>query len=150
MRLLFSYLRAHHVDVSYIGFKRMRLQPAKTLKNDFIEMNNCHTDVSQEDVDVLLGELEKQNPALIGIGLKSSHFPDAKRITAAIKARFNVPVVWGGDHPTIDPENCIRHTDMVCVGEGFDTLLELTQRMAQGKPYEDIQNLWLNQEGRIT
>ena len=144
IRLLFSHLRANNVPVFYIGFKRMRQKLIKTLKNDFLEMNDYHTDTTEEDIDTLLAQLEKLDTALIGIGLQSSHLQTAKRLTKAIKTRFKVPVIWGGAHPTIDPENCIKHTDMICVGEGFDALLELSQRILQGNPYDDIKNLWVN------
>jgi len=112
-------------------------------------MHDYHTEVTEEDVNTLLNELEKLNPALIGIGLQSTHFPVAKRLTKAIKSKFKVPVIWGGSHPTIDPENSIKHTDMVCVGEGFDALLEVSQKILDGKPYDDIRNLWLNVNGKI-
>lgn len=149
VRLLFSYLRDNNTPVFYVSFKRLRQKVTKTLKNDYIEMHDYHTEVSDEDINVLLNQLEKLNPALIGISLQSPHFQIAKRLTQALKTRFKVPVIWGGSHPTIDPENCIKYTDMVCVGEGFDAMLELSQKVLQGKPYNNIKNLWLNENGRI-
>ncbi|MCX6338634.1 MAG: cobalamin-dependent protein [Candidatus Aureabacteria bacterium] len=149
LRSLFSYLRANGVPVSFIGFKRMRHKSTKTLKNDFMEMNDYHTEATEEDIDALLAQLEKLNPSLIGMGVQSSHFQVAQRITRAIKAKFPAPVIWGGSHPTIDPANCIPHTDMICAGEGFDPLLELSKRIAEGRPYDDIKNLWVNKGDRI-
>lgn len=149
LRSLFSYLRGNGIPVAYIGFKRMRHKMTKTLKNDFLEMNDYHTEVSEEDVRALLDQLEKLHPSLIGIGVQSSHFGIAQRLTRAIKEKFDVPVIWGGAHPTIDPENCIPHTDMVCVGEGFDPLLELSRRIAKGAPYDDVPNIWVNSGGGV-
>ncbi|MFC2149548.1 B12-binding domain-containing radical SAM protein [Candidatus Auribacterota bacterium] len=149
MRLLFAHLRNNSIPVSYIGFKRMKHKLTKTLKNEFIEMNDFFTEVTQADLDVLLDQLEKQKPDLIGIGLKSSQFEMARRITKAIKDRLDIPIIWGGAHPTIDPENCIKHADMVCVGEGAEALLELSQRIKEGKPYHDVKNIWVNCEGTI-
>lgn len=149
LRLLFSYLRANNIPAFYISFKRMRQKVTKTLKNDFIEMHDYHTEAAEEDINTLLSQLEDINPILIGIGLQSTHFRIAKQITQAIKTRFNVPVIWGGSHPTINPENCIKYTDVICVGEGFDALLELSQRISQGKPYEDIRNLWVKAGDKI-
>lgn len=150
MRLLFSHLKANGISVSFIGFKRMRHKVTKTLKNDFMEMNDYHTNASREDIDVLLGELEKQTPDLVGIGLQSGHFPVAKEITEAIRERIKAPIIWGGAHPTVDPESCIKHADMICVNEGVEALLELCQRIEQGKPYDDVRNIWINRAGRIT
>ena len=118
LRLLFAYLRSHGVPVHFIGFKRMKHKLTRTLKNDFMEMNDFHTPVTEDEINLLLKELEKLDPALVGVSLQSSQFGTAKRITQAIKSRLDVPVVWGGAHPTIDPESCIPHADAVCVGEG--------------------------------
>jgi len=150
MRLLFSHLRDNGISVSFIGFKRMRHKITSTLKNDFFEMNDYHTQVSPEDIEVLLGELEKQAPDLVGIGLQSSQFPVAKRLTDAIRKRISAPIIWGGAHPTIDPEGAIKHVDMICINEGFDALLELCGRIKEGRSYDDIKNIWTNHKGAIT
>jgi radical SAM superfamily enzyme YgiQ (UPF0313 family) len=149
LRILFSYLRTKGIPVFYIGFKRMRRKPTRTLRNDFIELYHYHSEVTKEDIDTLLEELGRLKPILIGISLQSAHFQIAKLITQAIKERFKVPVIWGSSHPTVDPENCMKYTDMICVGEGFDALLELSLRILQDKPYYDIRNLWYNVDGKI-
>ena len=107
-------------------------------------MNDYHTDVTEEDITILIATLKKLNPSLVGIGVQSSHFKVAQRITKAIKENLNVPVVWGGAHPSIDPAGCIEHTDMVCVGEGFDALLELSRKILDGTSYHDVKNVWFN------
>lgn len=150
LRSLFSYLKARGIPVSFIGFKRMRHKAARTLKNDFMEMYDCHTETTQKEIEVLLAELERLGPSLIGLGVQSSQFPLACRVTRAIKKRFSVPVIWGGAHPTIDPERCIAETDLVCVGEGFEPLRQLSERIEEGRPYRDISNIWVNEGGAVT
>lgn len=149
LRLLFSYLQANNVPVYYISFKRMKQKATTTLKNDYVEMHDFHDPVTDEDINTFLSELAKLSPSLIGIGLQSIHLELGKKLTAKIKNKFKVPVVWGGVHPTIDPESCISHTDIVCVGEGFDALLELSKNIIEAKPYDDIKNLWINKNGNI-
>lgn len=149
LRLLFSYLKANNIPVYYVSFKRLRQKVTKTLKNDYVEMHDYHTEVTEEDINTLLDQLDRLNPALIGVGLQSTHFQIAKRLTQVIKAKFKAPVIWGGSHPTIDPENSIKYTDMICVGEGFDALLELSQAILQGRPYKNIKNLWINEGDKI-
>jgi len=149
MRLLFSYLKKHNIPVYYIAFKRMKQKATKTLKNDYVEMHDFHDQVTEEDIITLLRQIDNINPSLIGIGFKSSHLQLAKDLTARIKERCKAPVVWGGDHPTIAPETCIEHTDIVCVGEGFDALRELAGNIINGRPYDKINNLWVNKNGNI-
>src|SRR3989338_6781731 len=109
VRLLFSYLHDNNISVYYISFKRLRQKMTRTLKNDYVEMHDYHTEVTEKDLNVLLNQLKSLNPALIGISLQSPHFHIAKRLTQVIKNELKVPVIWGGSHPTIDPENCIKH-----------------------------------------
>ncbi|MCX6356396.1 MAG: cobalamin-dependent protein [Candidatus Aureabacteria bacterium] len=149
MRSLFSYLRGSGVPASFVGFKRMRRKVTKTLKNEFMEMNDFHTEVSDEDIAALAAELDRLRPSLIGIGVQSSHFKTAQRITAALKRKSSTPIIWGGAHPTVDPEGCIPHTDLLCVGEGYDSILELARRIGAGVPYRDIPNIWVNESGAI-
>jgi len=149
MRLLYAYLTKHNIPTHYINFKRMKQKATATLKNDYVEMHDFHDPVTDADVNTLLTELEKLNPALIGLGIQSPHIPIAKDLTKKIKARFDVPIIWGGSHPTIDPESCIPHTDIVCTGEGFDAMFELSSRILDGKSYDDVRNLWINRSGNI-
>jgi len=148
MRLLLAYLRANNIPVYYIGFKRTKRKPTKTLKNA-AELQDYHTEPTEEDIKVLLEQLQKLSPSLIGIGLQSVHFQTAKEITKAIKARLKAPVVWGGSHPTIDPESCIRYADIICIGEAYDALAELSQKIFQGESYNDIKNLWVRNKNRV-
>ncbi|KKS66084.1 MAG: Cobalamin B12-binding domain protein [Parcubacteria group bacterium GW2011_GWC1_43_12] len=80
---------------------------------------------------------------LIGISLLSSAFKNSVAITKALKEKINCPVIWGGKHPTADPEECVRYADMICLSEGEDALCELVERMLENKSYDDIQNLWV-------
>lgn len=149
MRLLFSYLEKEGIPVYFICFKRMKQKPTMTLKNDYVEMHDYHDPVTEEDINALLEQLNYINPSLIGISLQSSHLQLVKGITKRIKEKFNTLVVWGGSHPTIDPESCINYTDIVCVGEGFDALLELSKNITENKSYYGIKNLWINKGTNI-
>jgi anaerobic magnesium-protoporphyrin IX monomethyl ester cyclase len=43
----------------------------------------------------------------------------------------NIPIVWGGVHPTIHPESTIKHgmVDVVVVGEGEETAVDLARTL---------------------
>src|SRR3989344_8604395 len=62
---------------------------------------------------------------LIGINSYASTSHRAERIISFLKNHLSVLIVYGGVHATISPENCIEHSDLVCVGEGEDAVLEL-------------------------
>ena len=149
VRMLYSYLESKGIPVYFLAFKRMKQKPTQTLKNEYVELHDYHDEVTEQDILAFLGKLKELNPALIGISLQSSHFQLSKTLTQRIKAELNTPVIWGGSHPSIDPDSCIKETDIVCVGEGFEPLLETYNRIVDGKPYDDIRNIWVNKDSGI-
>ncbi len=76
-------------------------------------------DVVIEDENV-----EKTNdadrPDLVGITVKADTFYRAAEISGHYRAR-GIPVVWGGIHPTVCPDDCLRHADSVVIGEAEET-----------------------------
>lgn len=75
---------------------------------------------------------------LIGISVMTNYFNNAVQITRKLKMELTVPVLWGGIHPTIRPLECLKHAEMVCIGEGEETLVELVKKMEHGLSYDDI------------
>jgi anaerobic magnesium-protoporphyrin IX monomethyl ester cyclase len=90
-----------------------------------------------------------KNSDLIGITLMSNYFDNAVQITQYLRHHTEAPIVWGGIHPTIRPEECLQHADIVCVGEGEDALRDLVQSLAVGKGYEGIDNMWYKRDKEI-
>ncbi|MBN1640141.1 MAG: B12-binding domain-containing radical SAM protein [Anaerolineae bacterium] len=71
----------------------------------------------------------------------------------------DVPIVWGGVHPTILPEQTLAHplVDVVAVGEGEITALELSQALREHGPHARLSStvigaiaglVW-EQDGRV-
>jgi len=86
---------------------------------------------------------------VIGITLMTNFFEGVVQITQKLKSSLTVPVIWGGIHPTIRPEESLTHADIVCVGDGEDAVLELANRLEKGLPYFDIKNLWFKEKDKI-
>jgi radical SAM superfamily enzyme YgiQ (UPF0313 family) len=87
---------------------------------------------------------------LIGISLMTDDFANALRITEYLKQRRSAPIVWGGIHPTIEPDACLEHADMVCVGEGEDAIVELASKMRSGEDYGGVAGIWRRNGSSIT
>lgn len=99
----------------------------------------------------LLELLEMLKVDIVGISLGCSSFlVIATELTKRIKKDLGIPVIWGGVHPTIQPEECIKIADFVCIGEGEYALLEFISKLSEGKPIEDIENIWIKEKnGRV-
>jgi radical SAM superfamily enzyme YgiQ (UPF0313 family) len=80
---------------------------------------------------------------LIGISLMTNQFVQASMITKFLKEQgVRAPIIWGGIHPTVEPESCLDYADMVCIGEGEDALIELLNCMESGNTYWETRNIW--------
>lgn len=97
-----------------------------------------------------IGRLRSWEPGLIAFSSTSHMFSLTKKMAGWIKdAGIKTPVICGGIHPTIAPEDAIgaRGIDMICRGEGEFPLLELCDRMQSGDEINDIRNLWIKTDG---
>lgn len=86
-----------------------------------------------------------QGSRLIGVASYASTAKRAARIITFLK-KLNMPIVYGGVHPTISPEEAIKHADIVCVGEGEETIIELAEAIEKNKPIDKIKNLWIKKQ----
>jgi anaerobic magnesium-protoporphyrin IX monomethyl ester cyclase len=62
-----------------------------------------------------------------------------------------VPVVWGGWHPSILPEQCLRegHADFCVKGQGELTFLELLEALSAGGGFGSIEGISYLHEGKF-
>jgi len=67
------------------------------------------------------------------------------------KIKNNIPVIAGGVFATFAPEICIKEEliDLVCVGEGENTLIDLCNKIQNKKDYSDVTNLWVKKDGKV-
>ncbi len=86
---------------------------------------------------------------LIGVNSFASTSQRAARIISFLKKRLNIPIVYGGVHATISPEDCIKICDLVCVGEGEGAIIDLARAVEKKKPINKIKNLWIRQSDKI-
>lgn len=130
VRLLSACLRqaGHETRVIFLPLRDSRRQAAVSRLH--------YPQVVLDDVTELC-----QDAGLVGLSLMTNQFLQAVAVTEHLKRELTVPVIWGGVHPTVSPEECLVYADMVCVGEGEETLIELVDRLAQGESYHDLQNL---------
>src|SRR5581483_1037526 len=60
---------------------------------------------------------------------------DALAVTRGVRrSRPSLPIVWGGWHPSLFPEQCVREADVdaVVIGQGEATFAELVARFEAG------------------
>lgn len=92
----------------------------------------------------------EKRPACIGISLVAKDFPAACDVTKAIKSAYpDIPIVWGGIHPTTSPEVCVEYADYACVGEAEQTMLDMADAARDGRSFDSINNLCFKRNGEF-
>lgn len=96
--------------------------------------------------------LEHYLPAdLIAFSSTTNDFGYTRQLAGWIKARSDVPIVCGGVHATVAPEDAISAPaiDMICIGEGEKPLRELCDALDNGGDFYHIRNLWVKRNGNV-
>lgn len=102
---------------------------------------------SQEVLEQVL-ELVSDS-GLIGISVMTNYFEGVATLSDYLHKHTTIPLVWGGIHATIRPEECLEHADYVCVGEGEAALEELATVLERGEEAVGISNIWVRRNGII-
>ena len=85
---------------------------------------------------------ETQDAQLIGINAMASTTKRAEQIIKFYKER-NIPVVWGGPHPTFFPDKSFELCDIICIGEAEEAFLELANKMEKGEDLSKVENFYI-------
>lgn len=99
----------------------------------------------------LLNELKK-SPLLVGISvLTGQQILYGLEVSQLVKQKSNALVVWGGVHPSLLPKQTLanRFVDLVAIGEGEETLLELVKRLDKKQNYQDILGIGYKKDKKI-
>jgi radical SAM superfamily enzyme YgiQ (UPF0313 family) len=69
-----------------------------------------------------------------------------------VKRLRDVPIVWGGIHPSLLPEQTAWHelVDYVVEGEGEQAFAALVKKLAAGSSGEGIPGVWFRKDGQVT
>ena len=158
IRLLVANLKKHKHTVNLICFKRYMQVPIAEVKELYDGMhiqvlpdgdyvNSYSEPPTQKEIDLLLERIREFQPDLIGMGLTYSQKVIASRLSKIIKEAFpGIPLVWGGPHPTTDPEWCLEYADFVCRGEADTAILEIAERISNNQPLYDVLNVWIKDD----
>jgi len=110
-------------------------------------VNNANVRPTEEEKGSLLSVLKEREVDVVGISFGSSYFRIACDLAEFIKGQMDVPLVFGGIHATVVPEDCVGVADYVCVGEGEEAAVELADALAEGRGGRDIEGIWSLRDG---
>jgi len=108
------------------------------------------TSTFEEDVAV---SIRRERPLLAGISTMTG-----MQIRGGLKASQvlrevdpSIPILWGGVHPSLCPDSTLKHDlcDLVVVGEGEITLVELADCIRLGGELSEIKGLGYKVDGQL-
>jgi len=98
--------------------------------------------------------LRRLRPRVVGVTSYTFNFSVAQKIIEETKrAEPGVVTVMGGVHASALPQEVLRDTpalDLVVVGEGEYTFLELCRRVLDGESVDHVEGLALRRDGGVT
>jgi len=101
----------------------------------------------------LSNELES-NPICVGISsMTGSQIHFAIEAAKVVRKSTNgrIPIVWGGPHPSVMPEQTCKseYVDIVCVGEGDITFKEIVKALERREPLAKIEGIAYKDGNRV-
>ncbi|MBI4619759.1 MAG: radical SAM protein [Desulfobacterales bacterium] len=95
--------------------------------------------------------LRMKKPDLVGVSSATPNFKGAQKMGLFAKEETNALIIVGGVHASALPEEVLQRSpqfDLVVIGEGEETMLELCNTMKEGASgLEDIKGLMLRKDG---
>ena len=110
---------------------------------------NCYKPFTEREYSLLMEALREFQPDLIGFSLTSVPMKEAAEVTRRVKEHFDVPVIWGGSGPTLEPERSLQSADLVCMNEGEELIVSLAAAIDAGRDYTDLPNLCFKRDGDV-
>lgn len=100
--------------------------------------------INELDIDTAVEQILIDKPFCVGIsvmtGIQTMH---SAELSKKIKKKSNIPILWGGIHPSLCSQQCINeeYIDYIIIGEGEITAIEFAQRLMAGQTMDGLLGL---------
>ena len=110
-------------------------------------VNNNFPWPDEIEVQNFINLLKEREIDFIGFSVRASAFHRmAKYLTERIRAESDVPILWGGMHPTFMPDLCIEVADYIAIGEVDDAVIEFFNRVEDGGDLHTSPSFWARED----
>jgi len=135
VRVLANYLRAAGQPTLEVFFKDWK--------------NNAFVKPTPVELEHLAAGIRRYEADIVGLSLRASaYFSVCRDIAEYLRRELGVPILLGGVHPTVRPDETLEFADYVVRGEAEEATLDLLRRLEAGQPTHDIPNICTTHEGR--
>jgi anaerobic magnesium-protoporphyrin IX monomethyl ester cyclase len=122
-----------------------------SLVNEGYDLKIIDQRVESRWESILRQELQ-EDPLCVGVSsMTGPQLRHALQISKMVKAYGNSPVVWGGIHPSLLPEQTLsnENIDIVVQGEGEETFPELIQALEGKRVLSSVKGIWYKENGHM-
>jgi len=105
----------------------------------------------KDAVKAILDEID-ESLVFVGFSVMTVQLPWAYYVSQAVKAKSpKVPIVWGGTHPTLFPEQTVedKTVDVVVVDEAASTISDLAKTLSQEEGLSGIPGILYKNNSQI-
>ena len=130
----------------------LRSQGWRVIEIYFKDYQHHHfTEPSDKEYALLSETLHSEKVDLIGLSVRAGGYSKlAQSLSKKLRQEFNLPIIWGGMHVTMDPESALNSCQGIIIGEGEDTIVELMEALEQQRSWQGIDGLWYKEaDGKI-
>jgi anaerobic magnesium-protoporphyrin IX monomethyl ester cyclase len=106
---------------------------------------------TRQFLDAIEQKLNGAKKAVIGFSSTTNMFGFVREWAGLIRKNYSHPVIVGGVHPTLDPEETIQTPgiDAICIGEGEESLVDFLDAVEADKDTTGIGNLWVRHNNLV-
>ena len=138
---LSSYLEANGISTKIIDLKlKSKIFTSKRI----IIGRERQQDFKNRYIETVLKIISEDKPLLIGLPCYTSEYNSVMKTAQIIKKNTNLPIVIGGVHPTIRPQEFIfpgSPVDFAVIGEGEKPLLALIKTLKNKDSIERLEGI---------
>ena len=100
------------------------------------------------DFEILL---EKYKPDIIAVSCLSVDFKFSQEFLFSFKVKYNIPVIYGGIHTILLPEEVINTDlcDYICIGEGENAFPNLLDALEGKRNIRTVAGIWFKDGNRV-
>ncbi|RMF97519.1 MAG: radical SAM protein [Candidatus Schekmanbacteria bacterium] len=142
------YCTEFNKELTSLGFRNFNLL---YIKNRW-QCYKTIEDINAPIWDEIEGVISSVMPDIVGITSVTPTYDSAVNISKIVKKIDNkIPVIFGGIHSSIFPEDVIKEDtiDFVVKGEGEETFSELIESINRGNDFKNIRGISYKSNGEI-
>jgi anaerobic magnesium-protoporphyrin IX monomethyl ester cyclase len=109
-------------------------------------VNNNFPWPQENEVQNLIDLLRQREIDVVGFSVRASAFHRmAKYLTERVRYELDLPILWGGMHPTFMPELCIEIADYIAIGEVDHAVIEFFDRIEERRNIRTTPSFWIRE-----